>query len=260
MIEVKRQPFVRAERSKMNRMLARLAGLGAAAAWVISGLITVAYADSLQSTHYRFDESSVGGGGLIQSNSTNYQSAGDSIGDTAVGNSASTNFQTESGNTTTGDPALSFSINNGSASFGSFSPGGAAVATSSFQVSNYTSYGYVVQIVGSPPKNNGHTITAMSSTGPSQAGTEQFGINLVANTSPTSVGTNPDHGLFGVGSASSNYGTSNNYRYVSGETIASAPKSSGVTTYTISYIVNVNSLTPGGQYTSNQQLICTGTY
>lgn len=244
----------------MSKWLVRLSGAGIILLGLSASFVTIAYADSLQSSHYRFDESSLGGGGLIQSNSSSFQSAGDSIGDTAVGNSASANFQTEAGNTTTSDPTLTFAVSNGSANFGSFTASGASVTTSTFQVSNYTSYGYAVQIIGNPPSNGNHTITAMASTGPSQAGVEQFGINLVANTSPSSVGANPDHGQFGFGSATANYGTSNNYRYVSGETIATSPKSSGVTTYTISYIVNVKPLTPGGQYTGNQTLICTGTY
>jgi hypothetical protein len=222
--------------------------------------MTAVYADSLQSPNYRFDESVLGGDGLVQSNSANYR-AGLSIGDTAIGSSSSTNFQVESGSKTTNDPTLSFSVDNGNANFGSFTPSGASVATSTFSVSNYTSYGYVVQLVGNPPSNSsGHTLSAMTTTGPSQAGTEQFGVNLVANTLPVSVGANPDHGQFGVGSAAPNYATSNQYRYVSGETIASAPKSSGLTAYTLSYIVNVDSLTPGGQYNGNQILICTGTY
>ena len=100
----------------------------------------------------------------------------------------------------------------------------------------------------------------MPDSGPSQIGIEQFGINLVANTAPASVGANPVFGLFASGAASPNYGSSNTYRYVSGETIALAEKSSGVTTYTISYIANVGNLTPGGQYKSNQIIICTGTY
>lgn len=223
-------------------------------------LATIAYADSpLKSAHYEVDESFVGGGGLIQSSSQNYQ-VGESIGDTATGNSSSSHYQINSGYTTTNDPALSFSVNTSSANFGSFSSTAASVTTAAFQVSNYTSYGYVVQIVGSPPTNGSHTISAMSSTGPSQAGVEQFGINLVANTSPVSIGANPDQGQFGYGTAAANYDTPNSYRYVSGETIASAPKSSGVTTYTITYLVNVSSITPGGQYVSNQQLVCTGTY
>jgi hypothetical protein len=241
-------------------MAKRVATISALILSVICCFMTAAYADSLKSAHYQVDESFLGNGGLLQSNSAHYQTDGSSIGDTGTGNSASSNFQTNSGYTTTGDPALSCGITSPNANFGSFSPSGAAVATSTFQVSDYTSYGYVVQIVGDPPSNGGHTLAAMTSTGPSQAGVEQFGINLVANTSPVSVGANPDHGQFGFGSAAANYDTPNSYRYVSGETIASAPKSSGITTYTISYLVNVTSLTPGGQYAANQSIICTGTY
>lgn len=219
----------------------------------------IAHADTLQSSNYKFDESSIGSGGSIQSSSTNYQSI-DAIGSTAIGNSTSANYQIEAGSKTTSEPTLSFAVNNGNANFGSFTPSGASTATATFSVSDYTSYGYVVQLLGNPPSNGAHTLPAMTTTGPSVAGTEQFGVNLVANTSPTSLGANPDHGQFGFGSATANYGTSNQYRYVSGESIVSAPKSSGVTIYTLSYIVNVASLTPGGQYSSAQVLICTGTY
>lgn len=213
----------------------------------------------LQSSNYRFDESTVGAGGLIQSSSANYQ-ANSATSDLSVGTTASGNYQLETGSVTTKDPVLSFAVNNGGINFGSFTPSGGTVTTATFSVSNYTSYGYVVQIVGSPPTNGSHTITALPTQTGSLAGIEQFGINLVANTLPASVGANPNNGQFGFGTTSANYGTSNQYRYVSGETIASAPKSSGVTDYTISYLVNVTSLTPGGNYTSNQTIIVTGTY
>ncbi len=224
------------------------------------GSATVVSADPLTSAHYKFQETSLGGSGLTFSQSANYRSS-QSTGVLGIGNSASASFQTYAGNITTSDPTLSFAINTTTVSFGSFSPGAAAVSTAAFQVIDYTSYGYIVQVIGNPPvSSSGHTISAMTSTGPSQAGIEQFGINLVANTSPVSLGSNPDHGQYGFGSATSNYGTSNNYRFVSGETIASAPKSSGETIYTISYIINVNSLTPSGQYTGSQTIVCTGTY
>jgi hypothetical protein len=227
-----------------------------------------AFADTLQSSNYKLIESDVGGGGLVQSSSTNYKSVL-SVSDTAVGGSASASFQTQAGSQTSPDPALSFFINNGAATFSDlFSPSTTATATNSFSISNYTSFGYSVQIVGTTPTNGSHTIPAMGTDAaggpePSVTGREQFGMNMVANTSPASFGANPDNGQFGFGSVSftgSKYSTVNNYRYVSGETIASAPKSSGLTTYTISYIVNVASLTPGGRYTSNQQIIVIGTY
>ena len=216
------------------------------------------------SNGYELYESTLGGGGLIQENSAHFQ-AGEFIGDLAVGNAASSNFQINTGFDTTGDPGLSFTVN-GATTFGSFTPSTAATATATFSVSDYTSYGYVVQIVGSPPSYGGHAITAMASTGPSTPGTEQFGINLVKNTSfcgaGCDVGADPDYGQFGDTAAvpTANYSTPNNFRYVSGETIVQSPKSSGTVTYTITFIVNVTSLTPSGEYVSDQSLICTGTY
>lgn len=223
-------------------------------------MTSFAYADdTLKSNNYVFSESSVGSDDTLQSGSTNYQVTS-STGDLVVGDSSSNGYNLSSGSKTTNDPALSFAITNGNSSFGSFSTANPTTATTTFSVSNYTSYGYVVQIVGKPPTYGSHTISAMTSTDASIAGTEQFGINVVANTIPSNFGANPDNGQFGFGTAAINYNETNKFRYVSGETIAMAPKSSGITNYTISYLVNVNSLTPGGQYTSDQILIVTGTY
>lgn len=216
-------------------------------------------AETLQSSSYRFDESVVGSGGMVQSSSDSYQLES-STDDLVIGNTASSNYQIDTGSKTTNDPSLSFIVNESAADFGSFSTTETATSTSTFSVLNYTSYGYVVQIIGSAPTNGAHTIESMSETAASQFGIEQFGINLVANTLPSAFGDDPDNGQFGFGEAATNYNTPNNFRYVSSEIIASAPKSSGITTYTISYIVNVDSLTPGGQYTSDQTLIITGTY
>lgn len=221
--------------------------------------ISVASAETLQSTNYKLDESAIGTGSQNQASSTNYQ-ADNATGALSIGNSASSGYQVEAGTKTTPYPALSFAISNANANFGNFSSTSASVATATFSVSNYTSYGYVVQITGDPPTNGLHTIDAMNTTDSSQIGKEQFGINLVANTLPTSVGANPNNGQFGFGSIEADYSISNKYRYISGETIASAPKSSGATAYTISYLVNVASLTPGGKYTSNQTIVITGTY
>lgn len=212
-----------------------------------------------ESSNYRLIESTIGPGSATGSSSTNFQ-ARESIGDIAVGNAASSNFQVDSGSITTNEPNLAVSIPSGDIIFPSFSAATPSLTTATFSVLNYTSYGYVVQIIGSAPTNNGYTIPALPANANSTPGTEQFGINLVANTSPASVGSNPDNGQFGFGEASPNYGMPNQFRYVSGETIAIAPKSSGITNYTITFLVNVAGLTPGGQYTSNQTLVITGTY
>jgi hypothetical protein len=215
------------------------------------------------SSNYRFDETSIGVSSLLESSSANFK-ATSGAGDTGIGRSSSTNFQSESGSDTTAVPNLTVSMTSTSASFGTFSPSTASTATATFSVINYTSFGYVVQIAGPPPSYGTNQIDAMSANAPSQPGTEQFGINLVANTSPVSFGANPNNGTipndFGFGAAATNYSTTNQYRYVAGETIAQAPKSSGKTDYTISYLANVATLTPGGTYSSDQVLIVTGTY
>jgi hypothetical protein len=251
----------------MTKWLVRLASLCAVVAVSVGLLATAAYADdSLESSHYKFIESTLGGGGLVQSNSANFQST-ESVGDAAVGNSSSNNFQVNAGPISPKDPTLSFGINNANPTFGAFSSTATATATSSFSVSDYTSYGYIVQIMGDPPTNGSHAIAAMTTTGSPTPGVNQFGINLVKNADPNdptnpakSLGLDPDQGQFGAGQAATNYKTPDQYRYVEGETIAKGPKSGGLTTFTISYIANIGSLMPGGEYSSNESLICIATY
>lgn len=220
---------------------------------------TPAQAQTPRSTNFRLDETNIGSGGLVQSSSASYQMR-DSLSDIGVGNAASENFQVDVGSVTPHEPTLTVVVNSAQANFGKFSPNTTATATASFSVINYTTYGYVVQISGSPFKSGDHTIPAMSITGESQTGIEQFGMNLVANTQPTSLGANVDNGGFGFGSVEDNYNTPNRYRFVNNEFIASAPKDSGKSIYTISYIANVEGLTPGGIYRSNQTIVVTGTY
>jgi hypothetical protein len=103
----------------------------------------------------------------------------------------------------------------------------------------------------------------MATTAASSAGTEQFGINLRANTSPATFGAEPvqvPDGTFSFGTVASGYSTVNQYRYVKGETIASSGRSSGETDYTISYIMNISSVTPGGTYTMDHNLVATATF
>lgn len=230
---------------------------------VVLLMISVFFLDTnvqaLQSTNYRFDETAIGTNTLLESSSTNF-TVNSAIGDLGVGNAASANYQIEAGTQTDPDPVLSFAVEDSEAEFGAFSSTATATATTSFSITNYTSYGYVVHIEGTAPTNGAHTIDPLPTADAPQAGVEQFGINLVANTVPTSVGVNPDNGDFGFGLAALNYDVPNEFRFVNGDVIATAPKSSGKTLYTISYIVNVEALTPGGQYDSRQTIIVTGTY
>jgi len=76
---------------------------------VLCWIISPPFADALESTHYQFVESSLGGLGTANSNapsSLNYQNAQSSGAELGLGTSTSTNYQIEAGNTTTKDPAL----------------------------------------------------------------------------------------------------------------------------------------------------------
>ena len=235
-------------------------------ALMVSGVLlsVPAFADQQpQSTNYRFDESSIGTGGLFDSSSTNYQSTV-GAGDLSVGSASSTNFQTEAGSRTTHDPVLKFAVTDPSANFTDFSPSITSTATTTFEVTNYTSWGYAVQLIGDSPTNGSHVIHGLTSAQASIPGTEQFGVNVVANTSPISFGANPDNGTspnnFGHGEAATNYDIPNEFRFVSGETIAQAPKSSGKTIYTVSYIINVEALKTKEKNNGKQTPVVTGTY
>ena len=253
----------------MKQWLGRLIVLLVVFAASGSLVVGSAYADDSSSAHYQFINSDVGGGGLGTSSSPDFQSVlstADNAASSGSGDSSSADYTVAAGSQTPHDPTLSIAITNGNATFNSeFSATSTATATAQFSVEDYTSYGYVVQIVGNTPSNGSHSIPAMSNgsggSTTSSPGTEQFGINLVQNTTPN-VGSAPNYGQFGAATAKPepNYDTANSFYYSNGDSIASSPKSSGQIIYTISYMVNVGQLTPGGQYSSNQSIICTGTF
>ncbi len=215
------------------------------------------------SSSYRINESYFGPGGQLNSNSTNYQTdpGQQAVGGTG-GSGTSTNYTVQSGSVTASEPRLLCALNTASINFGSLSTSLPATGTATFSVLNYTAYGYIVSIIGSPPSNSGHALTNLASNASSTPGTEQFGINLVDNSTPN-VGTNPvqvPDNTFSFGEIATNYDTVNSFRYAQGETIASGPKSSGQTDFTISYLINASTTTPGGKYSGNQTIVCTGRY
>ena len=132
-----------------------------------------------------------------------------------------------------------------------------SVGTARFDVTlGCSDFGYVVTINGNPPSNGSHTITNLTSPTASVIGTEQYGINLVANTVP-SVGVGPSGG---IGVAASGYDTTNQFKYVSGNTIADAITYSSQTTFTVSFIINAALDTPAGSYNTTHTIICTPTF
>lgn len=228
-------------------------------------------------------EGEIGGNGQFDSTSASYKmnpdgdDGGTSLGETAVGNGSSANYSSGAGFNTTAQPGLTLIVDPTPADLLALSLGSANTAVGHFSVKNYTSYGYVVTIIGTPPSYGGHALTAMgtqsaNSTGctpgcASSNGTEQFGINLRLNASPVAFGADPvpiPSSAFSLSDPTVviplPYRTPDAFRYFSGDTIASAPSSSGETDYTIGMVANMSTLTPGGKYSGNFSIVVTGTY
>lgn len=215
------------------------------------------------STNYSIDESFIGPGGIIDASSASY-SARASLGDLGIGNAVGTLYQLFAGYTTTAEEVLELNVTGATIDFGVLDSASAATGTGTFTVRSYLAQGYSVTTSGGPPTNGaGDTITAMSSAAASSPGTEQFGFNLVANTAPTTFGANPvqiPDSTFSFGAAATGYDTANQYKYTEGEEVASSASSSGVTQYTMSYIMNIDPLTEAGQYDMVHSIIATPTF
>jgi hypothetical protein len=221
------------------------------------------YAAQSQSANYRVNEVFFGSGGELNACSTSYcskQSAGESV----VGNTSSTNYQAQGGFNTDRQPYIEFNVSNTNVDLGELTATTTKTATATFSVKSYLSHGYVVVNASDPPSNNGYIMNGITGpSAPSAVGTEQFGINLVANTSPLTFGANPvqlPDSSFSYGNVVGDYGIPDTYKYVKGDTVATSTKSTSFTQYTVSYLFNVSNVTPGGTYILHHVLVATATY
>ena len=214
------------------------------------------------STSFCVNESVFSSGGQLNACSSNFCSK-QTAGEQAVGNASSTNFQTQAGFNTDRAPFIEFNVSNTNIDLGSLTTTTTKTATATFSVKAYLSHGYDVTNASDPPTNGSYTMQPITIPAGSQVGTEQFGINLVANTSPTTFGSYPVHtpdNTFSFGQVSTDYVTPDFYKYNKGDIIAFSNASSSATNYTISYIFNVGNVTPGGTYTLHHVLVATATF
>lgn len=221
------------------------------------------YAQPYSSSNYSLEEARFGTGGELDTGSSSFQAQA-SIGNIGVGDVSSTNYRAVAGSITPSEEYLEFVVTQATIDLGVLSTGSTAYGSGTFYVRSYVATGYTVITASQPPDNgSGDTLAPMASAASPSPGTEQFGINLVANTSPASFGSNPapqPSGAFAYGAAASGYDTANNYKYVVGDTVATSPKGIGQTNYTVSYIANIAPLTEAGLYTMDHVLVATPTF
>jgi len=214
------------------------------------GGATTAMAVTSSSPHYQVTETQFGS---TQKSCSGQYCAQTSIGEATDGKTTA-NSTAEFQDITDNEPFLDMIIEPGDSNLGVLSTERTATKTTNIKIRSYLiAGGYTVQIMGTPPKFGDHYLETPSSPTPAKAGTEQFGINVVANTSP-SVGANPvqvpaDQKVFGE--VDDNYKVPNNFMYKADDVIARGVTDSGRTDYTLSMIVNIASSTPAGKYTGD---------
>ena len=235
----------------------------------------------VSSTHYTAIQTQIGVGSNNGTSSSDYTGQVE-VGDLGVGNYQSSDYQAYAGFNTTSQPFLQFvvtseTVNAQVTSTGFLSVGGTGTATAQFYVRAWNAGGYTVFTNSPPPTNNsnGYQMAFNTTATASTAGTEQFGMNLVANTtSPPPSGipgsANPVNGVStipGSGQAYGQFAIPNKYAYYyngssafPGTEIAYSNSSSSSTIFTASFIFNISGSTPSGQYNWVSQFVAVGTY
>ena len=222
-------------------------------------------AQTYSSTNYKVNETAFGSGGNVDANSASYNALG-SIGNLGVGEASSASYGAFAGSITPNEEYLELNVTAGTVDLGNLSITYTGIGSANFYVRSYINGGYVVKTMSQPPSNGAKVLTGMPAAAAGSQGTEQFGINLVANTSPTNasfptgVGAVPSlqpNSTFANGIAATGYNTPNSYKYIVGDTIAQsgAGRAWGQTNYTVSYIANISPITPGGQYQAAHDIV-----
>lgn len=216
---------------------------------ILFGSASTTFAITSSSPNYQVTETQFG---TTQKSCSGQYCSQASIGEATNGKAMATstaNFE----DITNNEPFLDMIIDPGISNLGTLSTESTATKTTSVKIRSYLSGGYTLQITGEPPKFDGHILYTSTTPVQSNLGTEQFGINVVKNTTPN-VGENPlqvPAGQQAFGVVENNYNTVNMFMYQSEAVVARGITDTGRTDYTISMIVNISSSTPAGKYTGD---------
>lgn len=131
-------------------------------------------------------------------------------------------------------------------------------AQSQMAVGTNASAGFAITANAAPMSAGTNIINSLANPTESRPGTNQFGINLVANNSPT-VGNDPE-GPWTNATPTTTYGQPNRYKFVSGDVVASSPNVSLMRKFTVSYIVNSSDDLKAGVYSTTVTYIASGLF
>lgn len=141
---------------------------------------------------------------------------------------------------------------------GQLSADGPLAAQSQMAVGTNATAGFSIIVYGTPMSAGIHPIESLSEPTESTPGTNQFGINLVANDEPN-VGSDPE-GPWANAVVADGYNEPNKFKYVSGDQVAYSPNVSLMRKYTVSYMVNANPNLRAGVYSTTLTYIASGRF
>lgn len=141
--------------------------------------------------------------------------------------------------------------------FGTLKSNATGYSQSEMIVATNAESGYAISVHGTTLTSGNNTIANLSSKQPSLKGVSQYGLNLRDNTNPD-IGSDPSGS--GSGAPTIDYATVDQFKFVSGDTVASHSYTSDYRKYTVSYMTNVAMGQHPGKYTSTMTYICLATY
>jgi len=141
---------------------------------------------------------------------------------------------------------------------GVLEPDSTLVARSQMAVGTNATAGFVITANGSSLAAGTNVINPLDNPTESIPGTNQFGINLVANSAPA-IGNDPE-GVWANAFPSPDYSQPNKYKYVPGDVVAYSTDVSLMKKFTVSYIVNASPQLRAGVYSTTINFIASGRF
>jgi len=150
------------------------------------------------------------------------------------------------------NPTLTFTVDSTTCDLGTVTASTTGSCSHTMTAGSNATNGYTISYIAAPTLTDSasDTITETGATGStSTQGSEQFGLNLKANTTPT-IGAEPSGGS---ATLAANYNTADTFSFTtSGANVATTSGPSGTTTFTVSYITNIANTTEAGDYAMTQ--------
>lgn len=140
---------------------------------------------------------------------------------------------------------------------GDFASNRATTGQLQMAIATNAANGYMVSIDGQTMASGGNALPPLSVPSSSGPGTNQFGINLRANSNPTS-GADPIGP--GSGSPTARYNGINKFAFQKGDVLASSVNPDDYRKYTVTYLVNIRNDQPAGVYAGTYTYVGMGNF